>query len=265
MKHKLLFVIAALIFISTNSDAQVKRKGTSPLMHGPRNQKQVPFKAEQFLGKWQEIIRINSDDKTSAIIVDTIYLNFTDTGKVETREGNNPDVKGSYMIDVDSTLTAAGDVYTIKSINENEMVLDDNDKYIHTFKKTSSFWFEHVGKDSVKTESFMNPVSYSPEKLMGKWVVYKRNAKPGAISSSALIIKNLKITNKVNDQSASGMVTFFKEDESTELPCKIVFSKTSIQIEAGTNSWDLPVYKADGKEFVFGNPAMVIYFCKLAE
>jgi hypothetical protein len=267
MYKKIIPAIMAILFVSTIVDAQrVKRKGTTPLVKkSKKDLRQPDFTLEQFSGKWQESSRLNLSDKTPEAIRDTIYLNFTGKNKVDTREGNNPNVIGVAEIDADNTLTVAADVYTIRSVTADEMVLDDNDKYLHVFQKKIFFWFETVGKDSVRFESLSTAIEYSSEKIMGNWMVYRRNAKPGTVSAAAPIIRYLKIKDKTGDTTATGLVTFYKEAESIESPCRITFYKTSIQIEADKYAWYLPVYKADGKEFVFGSAELMMYYCKRLE
>ncbi len=264
MFYKYLLSVAALFFICNNTDAQkVKRKGTTPIMVKSKKEQMVTsFTLEQLTGKWQESGRKDRDANAFAEIQDTIYLNFYEKGKVHTREGNKPDIKGEAYIDNDNTLTAAADYYTIKSISDSEMVLDDNDDFIHTFRKKDFFWFDNVGKDSVTFETYTSVVEIKIGDILGNWMVYKRKAAPGAVDAKAPIIRYLKITDKISDNAAKGQVTFYKEDVTQELPCNVTIYKTGIQVTAENYNWYLPVYKADGNELVFGNAELMLYYCK---
>ena len=106
---KYLLSAIALLLVAINTDAQkVIRKGTTPLMRGqkPGEKQAAAFTMDQFQGKWQEVGRKTLKGK-SASIKDTIYLNFFDDTKVDTREGNEPNVKGDAEIDRDVLLAAA--------------------------------------------------------------------------------------------------------------------------------------------------------------
>ncbi|UEG50819.1 hypothetical protein LK994_04935 [Ferruginibacter lapsinanis] len=263
MKIKYIPLIAVPLFTLFNADAQkVIRKGATPLMRGqkPGDQK-ADYTLEQFQGKWQEVARKTLKGKTASI-KDTIYLNFTEGDKVDTREGNKPNVKGDADIDVDNTLLAAADVYTIKAVGESEIVLDDQEKFIHTFKKVDNFWFEKVGNLAVAIDTFKTVTEYDPANLMGEWMVYRRQAKPGEVKPPAILIKYLKIKNKVNETTLTGEITVYQKEKTEELPCTITIYKTGMQVVAGTYSWYLPIYKADGKELVFGNIELMLNYCK---
>ena len=76
------------------------------------------------------------------------------------------------------------------------------------------------------------------------------------------VIKYLKIQKKVDASTLTGEVTIYQKEKSQELPCTITLHKTGIQVTAGANSWYLPIYKADGKELVFGNVELMLNYCK---
>lgn len=255
--------MAFVLLAAFTADAQrVGRKGTTPLMRGqkPGDQK-ADFTLDQFQGKWQEVSRKTLKGK-SAAIKDTIYLSFTEGDKVDTREGNKPNVKGDADIDIDNTLLAAADIYTIKSVSESEIVLDDQENFIHTFKKVDNFWFEKVGNLAVAIDTFKTVTEYDAANLMGEWMVYRRQAKPGEVKAPTMLIKYLKIKNKVNETTFSGNITVYEKEKTEELPCTITIYKTGMQVVAGTYSWYLPIYKADGKELVFGNVELMLNYCK---
>lgn len=232
--------MAFVLLAAFTADAQrVGRKGTTPLMRGqkPGDQK-ADFTLDQFQGKWQEVSRKTLKGK-SAAIKDTIYLSFTEGDKVDTREGNKPNVKGDADIDIDNTLLAAADIYTIKSVSESEIVLDDQENFIHTFKKVDNFWFEKVGNLAVAIDTFKTVTEYDAANLMGEWMVYRRQAKPGEVKAPTMLIKYLKIKNKVNETTFSGNITVYEKEKTEELPCTITIYKTGMQVVAGTYSWYL--------------------------
>lgn len=247
---------------------RVKRKGTTPI-DVSKNKRQandgkplVVFTVEQLTGKWQEIRRIYKNNSPENF-TDTNYLNFTSPGKVITRTGNNQTtMMGDASIEPGNELLAAADVYTILSVNDSTLVLDDQEYLIHTFKKTNEFWYETLGKLSVKQNVYKDPVAFTIADITGKWGVYKREAKPGAIHPPTNIIRYLKITEKTGESTAKGEITFYQSEQSKVLPCIIKTTNAGIEIMAGELSWNLFVYKADGKEFIFGDTDVMVYFAK---
>jgi hypothetical protein len=264
-------IVPALFFLVTASvfAQRVKRKGVTPIdisknKRQPGNGVSQPeFTVEQLTGKWQEVRRTYKNNSPENF-TDTNFLNFTSPGKVTTRAGNNQSsIIGDALIEQPgNTLLAAADVYTILSLNDSIMVLDNQEYFLQTFKKTSQFWFETFGKLSVKQDVYEKPVSVTIAQLLGKWGIYKKEAKPGTIHPPTSIIYYLKITKKTGDDSAAGEITFYQSEQSKVLPCKIKITSTGIDITAGEFNWSLFVYKADGKEFVFGDINVMLYFAK---
>ncbi len=262
-KVLLHFFLACFLFHPFSADAQkVKRKGSGPLMK-KNNQEVVPdsFFISQFAGKWQENKRLNRNSRLEEEIQDTLYLHF-ENNKVNAREGNKPNLKGEASIDNGNILIAAADVYTIQSVKADTIILDDNDLYIHIFLKKNYFWYEAVGKDSIKQETFNAAISYEPHSLAGNWDIYKKEAKPGTINPSSAILKSLHIDPINNDTLATGSVIFYTGGTSEETLCKFRFYKTSIQIEAEKHNWFLPVCKAGKKELILGSAEMILYYCR---
>ena len=199
----------------------------------------------------------------AVLFFDTVYLHFTDTGRIITRNGNTSNMKGAASIEDPNTLLAAADVYTIVSLTDSQAVLDNQEGLIHTLKKTDHFQFENYGKDSVKQETFMDPVPVTLSEVMGNWVVYRKDAKPGVIHPPVNIIRNLKITDSTGENTANGEVTFYQTDKSIAVACKIKVTNAGLDIEAGDYSWSLFVYKANKNEMIFGDAAVLLYYSKL--
>ena len=259
-----------LFFIIAGTNAQIKmkakRKGVTPIDITKNKTKKAAttevFTLEQFAGKWQEVSRTDRSGD-SVEITDTIFLKFSDRNRVETRDGVKLTIKGAATIDPPGNiLVAAADVYTILSVTKEKIVLYDQDRFIHTFNKKEQFWSETLGKLSVSEDVYKDPISVQLSDIMGNWRVYRRLAKPGAIVlPPTSLIKNLKITNKTGENTAKGEITFYQfETESS--PCTIKVNNAFIEITAGTNNWTLFVYKADGKEFIFGNTDELLYYAK---
>lgn len=261
----LFFFFLGLLAVSSNAQ-RVKRKGVTPIdvtkNKGKANGSSQSFTVEQFDGKWQEVSRTDRNHNP-VMIKDTVMLNFTGEGKVITREGNQANIAGSAEIDEPGdVLLAAADVYTILSATKDQLVLDDQENYIHTFKKTDQFTYETYGRLSVNQDIFKEPVAIKLNDIMGKWSIYRKQAKPGAINPPTNIIELLYIKEKISDSSAKGEITFYQKETSQVLPCIIRVNNTGIEIIAGANLWNMFVYKADAKEFVFGDPETLLYYAR---
>ncbi len=262
------FIVTSIcLFLFTAGNAQqqrIKRRGVTPVTtnSGISKNETFHFKLEDFYGKWQEVSRTHKNNNIVSI-TDTIYLFFKDDNKVETRDGSKTIIKGEAAIyPPGNILIAAADSYIIISKTGELLVLDDGETFIHTFKKVNQFWSETVGKVAVSQDVFETAIHPSMSNLKGNWGVYRRQAAPGAVDAKTLLIKNLKITSTDSEQKGYGEVTFYNSDKSETMPCVITIQDTAVEIKAGVNQWTFPVYKADGKEFVFGTIGKLLYFAK---
>ena len=153
MRIKFFLLLLLCQVFCTDTDAQkVKRKGVIPIdVSMVRKHEKTPqYTVNQLLGKWQEVAR---KEKSTGVVlfVDTIYLNFTTLNAVFTKEGNQPVFKGAAeIVAPGNVLLAAGDVYTILSVTANEIVLDNQENIIHSFKKTNQFWHETFKKKIIR-------------------------------------------------------------------------------------------------------------------
>ncbi|HLY70313.1 MAG TPA: hypothetical protein VKR53_11340 [Puia sp.] len=264
VKYFLLALISFFLVIQSN--AQYKRRGETLQTRGNtktnNSKKKADYSLSQLKGKWQEFERMNRTDSTAVPFNDSIQLNFTDSNKVRTRTSvvTSMTLDGEADIDNNNTLYVAADEYTIKSLKNNELVLDDNEKFIHHLKKVDTFWYETLGKLSSKQENFTKTVKVNISAIVGKWSVYRRQAKPGTTSNLKLI-KNLNISAKTGANTASGDITFYKDQNIQQVPCTITLSETSIRITAGATVWNMNTYQADANNFVFGNSDLM-YFSK---
>jgi hypothetical protein len=262
----ILFSIACTLTLAT-AHAQrqgVKRKGVTPVNVGnkPETKFTYDYKLEQFKGKWQEVKR-NYKNNNPAPVTDTIFLYFKDDNKVETKDGSKTYIKGEAAIEAPGNiLVAAADIYTIVSVSNDMIVLDDGDEFIHTLKKVNRFWSETVGKDPVSQEAFDNPIHASAPNLVGNWAVYRRQAAPGAVEANTMLIKHLKIKEATSEHTATGEITCYTNEKSETLPCTVTINGSAIDISTATYKWNFPVYKADGKELVFGTKGKLLYFAK---
>jgi hypothetical protein len=266
MTAKTVFLSFFLLSLILQADAQYRRRGET--LQSPGNKtasKKASYSLAQLQGKWQEYQRKSRSDSTTVDFRDSIQLIFSDSNKVETRTSaiTSMNLKGEADIDVDNTLTVAADQYTIKSLSSTQLVLDDNEQFVHILKKVDSFWYEKLGRLTVKKNDYSNPVKASIPGIIGKWAVYRRQAKPGSVDTDELLIKNLNITTKKDEHSATGTILFYQGDNSQQLPCLVTLHGSDIKIVAGQRVWNLSVYQSDTDNFVFGSEAL-LYFAKPA-
>ena len=253
-----------LLFITLTSLAQdVVTVRTTNMLKAPGKTtvKKNKYSLQQFMGRWQEISRTDRKENSSVPFTDTLFFYFSGNNEVYTRDGVNMSLRGNAGITSDDVLEVAADVFTIKSVNNNQAVLDDGDKYIHTFIKKKIFWHETLPSNSVNPEILTTPVKTNFSAIKGKWTVYRRDAKPGATDNNELLIKTLNIGERKNDDTMNGEVIFYKKDHTETQPCTISLNGETIYIVTDKHSWHMDVYKADGREFVFGD-ASLMYYCK---
>jgi hypothetical protein len=261
MIRQLIIAVLLLSFLTTN--AQVRRKGVTPINTGVKNeQKSSDYSLSQFKGKWQEFKRMDYRGNEVGF-TDSLQINFLDSTRAETRTSisNSMSMTGAASVDGDNNLAVAADSYTIKSFGKNEMILDDDVEYLHQFKKVDQYWYETLGKVQVKQDSYDTSVKTSLSTIIGKWSIYKRQAKPGFITGDMQLLKYVNINVKTSDSTASGDVTFYQGQSAQQLPCTVSLNGSNIKIAAGANNWNLSVFQADGSNFIFGNEGL-LYFSK---
>lgn len=258
---KSLSAIAFLTVITLSAESQkakVKRKGVTPIdvtKNPPANASL--YSLNQFTGKWQEVNRTDSRNN-SVGFKDTLFYNFSDKGQVFSRDGVNMSLMGEAAIDPGNVLVAAADVFTIRSMNKNQVVLDDGE-YLHTLIKKNGFWYETLPTTAVMPERFIRPVAANTAVLSGKWKVYRRAAQPG--TTDKVLIRILNVQDIKNEKTATGEITFYRTEKLETLPCTITLDGERMHITTDKNTWNVNVYKADGRELVFGDETLM-YYCK---
>lgn len=261
---KYIFSLVALILtLSATSQRvmKVKRKGVEPIVITKAPEK-PDYSLDQFKGRWQEISRKDLKTNTAVQFKDTLSYLFSGDNQVYNRDGVNMSLIGEADIDPGNVLTAAADVFTIRSFNGRQMVLDDGE-YIHTLIRKDRFWNETLPTNSIIPEKYTTPVSVTSSALFGKWKVYRRDAKPGT-KSGDLLIRMLNITSSPDEHTAGGEIIFYQSNKFTTLPCTITLSGEKMHISTQSHTWNSNVYKADGKYLVFGDPSLM-YYCKRVE
>lgn len=262
MIFRFLSVLVFLTAITLSAESQqmkVKRKGVTPLdvtKNHPAS-KSI-YSLNQFTGKWQEVSRTDSRNNPVSF-KDTLFYNFSDKGEVFSRDGVNMSLKGEAFIDPGNVLIAAADVFTIRSMNNNKVVLDDGD-YQHTLVRRNDFWYETLPTTAVVPQKLIDPVSANISALAGKWKIYRRDAKPGT-ENHRILMRILNVINIKDNNTATGELTFYQTERLETLPCTITLKEGGMHISTAKDSWNFNVYKADGKDLVFGDGSLM-YYCK---
>jgi hypothetical protein len=227
------------------------------------------FSLPQFYGKWQEVKRV-SPNKKQVSFLDTTLLHFTDDKMVETRKTTDDKMNIRMVekasIDDDNDLMSADQDYTALSVSKDAIVLQDQDDSVHYFKRVNMFAYELADgyAPAKKTTAGISDDEVSKiaiGNLMGNWTVYKRQAKPGFITATTIVLKYINLTKKVDKNTAKGTATIYSGEVSQEVPCTLIIHGKNIKIVTANITYDLPVKVADGKELDFGTTDMM-YYCK---
>ena len=260
MNHILLkltvFVSVLLPLFSPAQDSTISNR---LIQHNtPRHNS---YTLKQFAGKWQEVTRMDRKVDTSLAFKDTMCMYFFGDNDVTTRDGVSMSLKGKAAMQPGNILEAAADIFVIKYLDSTKAILDDREKYVHTFYKRKSFSYENFPTDSVTPEK-LNTVKANFSVIRGKWIIYRRDAPPGTVFNDELLIRVLNIKEQANDASINGEVTFYRNEDTYTEPCSITLDGETMYIVTEKHAWHMDIYKADGKDFIFGDPALM-YYCKL--
>ncbi len=256
----LLFAAPCLLF-----SQRVGRRGVNPVnTSGSKKTQTFHFSLEQLQGRWQESKRTD-EAKSELPINDTIYLHFTNTNKVETRDGTKTIMRGEALIDEPgNVLIAAADIYTIQSITDTELILLDDDGTVHSLVKKEIFWRETLGKNAILDPLLETPLNPNLADLDGSsWTVYRRRSRAGSISNEAVLIRYIKAIKHNGNNTATADLTFYSKDKTEVMPCTISVINNQIEIKSGNNSWLLFIYKLEKDEFIFGDHKTLLYYAKM--
>ncbi|MEO6668818.1 MAG: hypothetical protein ABIN36_05040 [Ferruginibacter sp.] len=266
MQHKLVLSILLGICVlnaSAQNPNKVIRKGMPPIQHMGNPQNKAFYNFAQLAGKWQEVKRTTIKSKQPVEFSDTLLMRFYDSNKVEIKDATSMrmTMKGDAYIDPPYNLVAAGDEYIIRAVDKDRLLLDDGD-YLKEMNKKDKFFYESLGKLTVPTEMLNEPVNVDPKNMQGRWVIYRRQAIAGSVDSDAVVIKSLDIFPSNTIGSAMGHVVCYKSDITESYSCKIVYGNANILVITDKYVWEFSTYKADGKEFVFGEAGRLLYYAK---
>jgi len=261
MKFTLLVMITSFMMISSANAQKPVRKGVKPIQKesAPPTAK---YQLAQLNGKWQEVRRSSRSGNDNIDFTDSLQV-FIKGSNGELREGNsmNMYMKGGVRVTAPNLLEIAGDSYTVLSLSGNKLVIDDGE-FKRTLEKRNRFYYETLGKNEVKAEELNTPVQAPVSSLKGKWLVYRRQAVPGFITSNTTLIKSIDIRSDSASRYAVGDIVLYKQDLTESFPVRISFEADHMMIQTKEQSWDVFLYKASGNELVFGKTGELVYYAK---
>lgn len=250
-------LVVCSFFLLPRTEAQkVIRKGMPPAKVN-KNTKTVFYNVAQLSGKWQEYQRKVAGTDAPVDFRDSLLLNFNKRDSVYVYDGISMSQRGVVSIDGPASLSLAGDIYSIVSLNKTNMVLNDGE-FTRTFRKTNRFHHETLGKLKAEVESFEKPVQVKQGNLAGRWDIYRRQANPGTADSI-----QVKAIDFVNTKDAlSGTISFYSSGTTFTENFTAQLSGTTLVLNAASKQWQWDTFKADGEEFVFGKHKEIIYYAK---
>ena len=262
MKFKYHLLALTILVFSLNSTAQkVKRKGVTQNQES-KKEPAAKYSLNQLNGKWQEVKRVPKGSKIPINFSDSLLMYF-ENGKAELKDATSMriTVKGDAEIEAPNSLVVAGDIYTIRSLDNATLIVDDGE-FTRELQKKDQFYYETLGKIKVEKDSFSSPVNIDINNLKGKWLVYSRKAQPGATNEKTALIKSLNIISISEEGIAYGEIVFYISDVTKTSSCQLVTKDGVVKIVTDKDIWNFYAYKADGKEFVFGETGKLVYFSK---
>jgi hypothetical protein len=179
----------------------------------------------------------------------------------EVKEGMSMNMKGEVAIDDRNSLYVAGDSYSIISVSDSQLVLNDGE-FLKTLKQVPYFYLETVGKDSVAVAEYTIPKNVLMADILGTWTVYKKEAKPGIINKDTYLVNTISILKNSNQNIATGEIIMGQDNVQQKYPCTFILKDSTLQILVDNKTLDFKTYKAADGEFVFGNKAEVLNYAK---
>lgn len=260
MKLKIILSIITIALVHTASAQRVKRKGVVVKNDNPQTTESAWYKIEELKGNWKEIERDALDGKN---------ISYTDTAMLKINGANsitkimssmNLDLKGAAMIEAPNYLNIAADRYTIEKHGQNNLTLS-NDAGRHIFLKVKDFP-EGIVYNNVKPDELQTVTSIDPAMLQGKWEVYRKDAEPGYITESTLLIKNFTISSS-SDRIAQGEVEVYDgKNIINTLTATFKFEEGNMIILMPEQTLNLNVFEANENALVFGKKGQVINYAR---
>jgi hypothetical protein len=221
----------------------------------------IKYSLIQFIGKWQEVKRVQGN--VALAFTDTLFIAINNEDNAYTNQGKQAKMVGSAAVSQQgNALLVAADIFTITAAADSSIVLSDDNGVQHYLDKKQIFWSETLVKSTVKLEEYSSPINPNVSALQGKWSVYRKKSKPGLITAQDLIIRQLTVFESADSSKASGEVNFYQADKSYQLPCIISVTNNELVIATEKDKWTIQLFKNQGDEIVFGNIETLLYYAK---
>lgn len=263
MPAKAILIISCISCLPFVLNAQkVKRKGETT---GRAQKKEQParYQISQLDGKWQEVKRVPDSAKSPVGYTDSLVMIFREN-KVTVKDITSirMTMNGEAEIEAPDMLIAAGDSYSILFLDTQKLIIKD-DSLTRVLEKREHLSYEQYGKDTIRKDSLSEPVITDMHTLKGNWFIYSRKAEPGTVTGNTALIKSLEVNTVNDDGIAFGKVLFYVSGITKSADCQLVTQRGMIKIITERDSWTFTIYKADGKEFIFGEKGKLVYFAKI--
>ncbi len=263
MPAKAFMIILSLSCLPFVSSAQkVKRKG-EPVKRELKREEAARYQISQLNGKWQEIKRESVESKKSVDFTDSLVMIFRDNSvTIKDITSMRMTMNGEAEIETPDMLYAAGDEYRILFLDAQKLIIRD-DSITRELEKRETLSYEQYGKDLIRKDSITEPVITDMHTLKGNWFIYNRKAEPGTVGGNTALLKSLEINTVNDDGIAFGKVQYYVSGITKSADCQLVTQQGKIKIITERDSWTFSIYKADGKEFIFGEKGKLVYFAKI--
>ena len=239
------------------------RKGMLPISKTVVHTDPAPqYEIRNLNGKWQEIKRITARNERKEF-ADTLMLMLSNGhGILKSSNDMNMVMKGEASVESGNMLSVAGSEFTLLGYSGSYLTLKDEEGMTRSLKRVKRFYGETVGKDSIKLPVYTTPVNAEAALLNGKWDVYRRDAEPGFITNTTTLVRSISF-NTISGNGGTGEVTTYTgSDNSITSPMKFSVNGSTLTISTDKQDLTVSVYKADGKEFVFGRSGAILSFAK---
>ena len=153
-------------------------------------------------------------------------------------------------------------MYSILFLDSQKLIVKDDD-FTRELEKRESLSYEQYGKELTRKDSLADPVITDMHTLKGNWFIYSRKAEPGSVTGNTALIKSLEVNTVNDDGIAFGKGVFYVWGITKSAECQLVTQRGMIKIITERDSWSFNIYKADGKEFIFGEKGKLLYFAKI--
>ena len=262
MKHKMLSLVLFCSFSLFVQAQKVIRKGMPPITKTVVNTNAAPlYDVRKLNGKWQEITRRTLKNEAIGFKDTLLFVINNNKGFVKDNTGMTMTMNGDVSIEGSSTLLIGSDAFDILRQQGNMLFIKD-ETFIRYMKRVPRFYYEMVGKDSVKLPEYHTAINAEMDNLKGKWLVYRRQAEPGFITGNTELIKYITVTSGSGTQGAGEITTYNGDNISETQAADFSLAPGRITVTSKKGTMVFSTYKANGKEFVFGDLKGVLNYAR---